>query len=367
MPLPTDPAAFLDSTPLVPIEIDAPGAGVRYVGPQACALLGYPTDVWYAEGFWSAKVLPDDQANAIDARRNSFEARGRHEIDYRMEHEDGRVVWVAELLQYAESEGRPLLRGFLWDVTGRKRQEVALWRSEERVRALLRRAPDAMVLTDAEGAVVNMNDQAEALFDYSLSDIVGSSIVHLLPEPLRPRLAELREAFERDPQRRSLVEGQPFAVQRSDGSEIPVEVSLSRVSDADEEGRILWSARDLTARRRLESLRRSEGQRATDSALEPMSCSVDRSGRLVYADDAFTQWVESPAEELRGRLVGDMLGAQLMKQLEGEVHAALEGRAGYRRCELGAPGRRIVADVAVAPRHDAGGALVGYTILMLPG
>lgn len=259
-----DPAAFLESTPLIPVELDASGR-VLYVGPQAGELLGFPLEAWREPDFWSGVVLPDDQATMTEVRRNSAEARGRHEIDYRIERADGRVVWVTEILRHAETDAGSVLRGFLWDVTGRKRQELALWKNEERLRAVIRKAPDALILTDAAGAVVNMNDQAEALFQYTLSDIVGSSLEHLLPEPLRPRLAHLRAAFGRDPQRRSLVEGHPFSIQRPDGSEIPVELSLSRVSAEDEESRILWAARDLTVRRRVEAQKRGTEAGPADS------------------------------------------------------------------------------------------------------
>lgn len=251
----SDPTRFLESTPILPMELD-PAGRVLYVGPQAEELLGVPEEEWASDDFWSTVVPPDDQSTMWAARRNTLETRGRHEVDYRMERGDGRVVWVAEVLVFAETERGHVLRGFLWDVTGRKRQELALWKKEERLRAMIRRAPDALILTDAAGAVVNMNDQAEALFQYSLSEIVGSSLEHLLPDSLQPRLAQLRAAFDRDPERRSIVEGQPFSIQRPDGSEIPVELSLSRVSAEEEESLILWVARDLTVRRRMESHKR---------------------------------------------------------------------------------------------------------------
>ncbi len=251
----SDPTDFLESVPLVPIEID-PAGRVLYVGAQAQDFLGVPAEEWANDGFWSNVVPPDDRSTIWEVRRNTAETRGRHEVDYRMERADGRVLWVAEMLQFAESERGPVLRGFLWDVTGRKRLELALWKKEERLRAMIRKAPDALILTDAAGAVLDMNDQAEAVFQYSLSEIVGSSLEHLLPGALQPRLAQLRAAFERDPERRSIVEGEPFSVQRPDGSEIPVELSLSRVSAEEEESRILWAARDLTVRRRMESQKR---------------------------------------------------------------------------------------------------------------
>lgn len=248
---PSDPLAFLESTPLVPIELTCEGA-VAWVGPQARELLGLPLERWYDADFWQTRVVPDDLATLTEARRHSMEGKARHEIDYRLQRADGRILWVCELLRLTDGT-RPTLQGFLWNVSDRKRQELALWRNEERIRGILRQAPDAMVLTDGSGHVINMNLQAEALFDYPLSDIAGSSLEHLLPECLRPRLGELLAQFDGDGSRRTLVEGESLAVQRGDGSEIPVEVSLGLVSGPGTDRRILWSVRDLSVRRRLEA------------------------------------------------------------------------------------------------------------------
>ena len=249
-----DAAGFLESTPLVPLEIRLDGS-VSYVGEQAEALLGFPLDVWHGGEVWDRCVVFDDRGTVAEARANSFEARARHELDYRLERTDGRILWVTELLTFAEDARGPLLRGFLWDITWRKRQELALWRAEERLRGLIRQAPDAMVLTDGQGRILNMNDQAQALFDYPLSDLAGSSLEHLIPERLRSRLGDLLVAFEGDHARRSLLDGESLAIQRADRCEIPVEMSLGLVSGPGEDRQILWAIRDLTVRRRLEAKR----------------------------------------------------------------------------------------------------------------
>ena len=251
---PPDAAAFLESTPLVPLEI-RPDGSVPYVGPQAEALLGLPRDVWHRGEVWDRCLMIDDRGTVAEARANSFQARARHELDYRLERADGGILWVTELLTFADDADGPVLRGFLWDITWRKRQELALWRAEERIRGLIRQAPDAMVLTDGNGRILNMNDQAEALFDYPLSDLAGSSLEHLLPERLRSRLGDLLVAFEGDHERRSLVDGESLAIQRADRCEIPVEMSLGLVSGPGEDRQILWAIRDLTVRRRLEAKR----------------------------------------------------------------------------------------------------------------
>lgn len=364
-----DPAGFLASTPLVPIEVAASDGRVRYVGAQACELLGHPLEAWHAPDFWSTSVLPDDQATVADVRDNTVEARGHHEVDYRMERADGRVVWIAELLRYAECGSDAILRGFLWDVSGRKRQEVALWKREERTRGLLRKAPDAMVLTDTAGTVINMNDQAEALFDYSLAEIVGSGIEHLLPELLRPRLTELRAAFERDPERGSVLEGQAFSVQRSDGSEIPVEVSLSLVSSGNEGGgRILWSFRDLTVRRRREAqTRTAAGARRRSSDPQPMACSVDGGLRLIDADETFVCWSGLEPAAVRTRTLGDLLDEGVVECLRPGIGSAMSGSAARCRCHVRGGGRpSFRADVGLMPLHDEDGRVGGCSLVFLP-
>lgn len=362
-----DPTGFLESTSLVPIELHADADGrVRYVGPQARELLGHPVERWYQAGFWTTSVLPDDQSTVADARRNSVEARGRHAIDYRMETAEGRVLWVSEMLRYVDGS-TPTLRGFLWNVTDRKRQEVALWRNERRLRALVRRAPDAMVLTDHEGRVLNMNDQAEALFDYRLSEMVGSSIDHLLPEPLRPRLAELRAAFDRDPARRSLVDGHSFAIQRSDGNEIPVELSVGLVAGADDERQLLWSARDLTVRRRVEAQQlRSEKSRRAD-APRVMACSVDTDGRYRWVDDAYARWHGHEPCALVGRCLDELLDERALERLRPSMQAALRGASGHLVCEIESPdGGPLSVQVGLVPQHDGAGIVTGYAMLMFP-
>lgn len=284
-----------------------------------------------------------------------------------METADGRVLWISEILRWVEGAA-PRLRGFLWDVSDRKRQEVALWRNEERLRALVRKAPDAMVLTDQEGRVLNMNDQAEALFDYRLSDLVGSCIDHLLPEPLRPRLAELRAAFERDPARRSLVEGHSFAIQRSDGTEIPVEMSVSLVSSDDDERQLLWSARDLTVRRRVEKQRRSAtGVPTDDTGDRAMACSVDVDGRYRYVSRAYARCYGSRPSDLVGRSMRDVVGDRTFARLKPSIEAALRGEAAQLRCEItDCEGRPFLCDVGVVPYHDTSDRVSGYSLMVLP-
>src|SRR5215469_12678986 len=133
-----------------------------------------------------------------------------------------------------------------------ERNAEALRLAEAKFRGLLESAPDPMVAVDREGRIVLVNAQAERSFGYQREDLLGQSMEILVPERLRQKCAQLREAFFREPEMRPLGTGLEIYGLRNDGSEFPVEVNLSLLETA--EG--LWGSaaiRDLTERRKLES------------------------------------------------------------------------------------------------------------------
>ena len=361
---PLDAIAFLESTTLVPWEGDAATGRVSYVGEQASAFLGYPLDEWLRADFWDSHVFPDDQATVGAARARLLSKGGSHVIDYRMEHADGRIVWACEVVSLSTDEhGVQTVRGFLMDVTERKRQEVMLWKKEERLRALLRGAPDALVLTDADGIILNMNDHAERLFSYALSEVVGSSIDHFVPERLRARLPELRAAFDRDPERRSLVDVHDFAVIRSDGEEVPVEIGMSVLPGSGDGRQFLCSVRDLTARRRVEAQLRSSERRVREIAdvLPAMVCYVDAGQRYRFVNDAYARWHGWARRQMTGRLVREVIGERAYAQVKASIEAVLSGSPGHFRGELeNRTGKRVPVDVSLVPQHDDDGSASGY-------
>ncbi len=361
------PPDFLETAPLVPIELNASSRAILYIGPQASALLGFEAEEWLDPAFAQSRILPDDQAGVEEARHAAIRSGVGH-VDYRMQHADGHVIWVNECTRrVAGPDGGERLRGFWIDITDRKLQELTLWRSEARLRALLRHAPDAMVLTDAGGRILDMNDQAEALFGYRLSDVVGSSFDHFLPTRLQPRLPGLRAAFDRDPHRRSLVDGHTFAIERSDGIELPVELSMSLVAGTDDARQLLCSVRDLTARRRIEAqLRSSERQlREMANVLPAMVCFLDTENRYRFVNDAYASWYGWERHQIEGRLLREVIGGHAYSELGDSVEAALAGRPTHfrGRMEDGA-GRTVPVDVTLVPQYDEGGPVAGYFVVV---
>jgi PAS domain S-box-containing protein len=172
--------------------------------------------------------------------------------------------------------------------------EEALRKSEERFRRVVEAAPNAMVMIRANGEIEMINAQAERVFGYSRSELLGQPVEILVPQRFRGHHPGLRQSFFTDPHSRPMGAGRDLYGLRKDGSEFPVEIGLNPI-ETDEGTMVLSSIVDISVRKRLEE----HFRRVVESAPSAMVM-INQSGRI--------EMVNAQAERVFGYSRSEMLG-----------------------------------------------------------
>lgn len=188
--------------------------------------------------------------------------------------------------------------------------------SDDVLRGLLAAAPDALLAVNEAGDIVFMNDQAERIFGWPRSELIGQPVERLVPERFASRHPAMRAGYVMHPTTRPMGVGLELWARRRDGSEFPAEISLSGFTTAD--GLLVAAAiRDVTVARRTEHRYRAVLASAPDATL-----GVDFNGRI--------ELLNAQAERLFGWTADELLGEQievLVPDMDRERH--VKHRAGY--------------------------------------
>jgi len=137
------------------------------------------------------------------------------------------------------------------EITERNWTGGAVIPSERHARAILEAVSEAILLINEAGIIVSVNRKTEEMFGYSREDVLGRPLEMLLPERFRSPHADHRAAYFRDPHVRPMGQGLNLLARRRDGTDFPVEISLSYVR-TDEGMQALAFVTDITRRRAME-------------------------------------------------------------------------------------------------------------------
>jgi len=159
------------------------------------------------------------------------------------------------------------LIGLLASEIGRARDHR---RQATRFRSAIEGAPDAMVIVDEGGCINLVNGQTETLFGYAREELIGQSVEILLPEALRKGHRERRREYAQAPKARPMGRDIDLNARRRDGTDIPVEISLSPL-DSSDGALVVCAIRDISERRRSElNLKRLHRMRVMMSEVSTM-------------------------------------------------------------------------------------------------
>ena len=247
--------------------------------------------------------------------------------------------------------------------------------------AILEAIPDALVAVNQQGVIVKTNSQAEAMFGYTRDELIGQRVEVLVPERQRSAHDQHRVEFHERPKIRRMGSGLDLRGRRRDGSEFPVEISLSPIRAGDTMI-VLTAIRDITDRKRIEEeLRRANEELERRSARELRDSQNRLAAIAEFSQDAIigktldgiiTQWNKG-AEEMYGYSAMEMIDRSVSilcppdrpDEIPGILARIRNGeRVDYfESVRVTKDGRRLNVSISVSPIYDAEGKIVGASAI----
>lgn len=246
-------------------------------------------------------VLPLRQMVRLARRAGRGDYSGR--LDYRADDEIGELASA-----FNDSNART--QQLIDELAARM---AAAERAEAEANALLEAAADGILISAADGRIVRVNREAERIFGYSRQELLGRSVQDLVPDRLRSSHRNYWSGYMAAPLPRVMGRQATVAGLRKNGSEIPLEISLSPARHG-EQPSVIAVVRDVTERLRAEADHR---RLLTILDTTPDMVAIFKPNRqLVYLNPAGRELLGiGPEDSLEGRSKDELLSPSARRLL----------------------------------------------------
>ncbi|RQW84425.1 MAG: response regulator [Methylococcus sp.] len=181
-------------------------------------------------------------------------------------------------------------------------RQTELRRTEAWYRGIIEKAPDGILVMNADGDIILANPRAEAIFGYAPNELIGQKVETLVPKSIRPAHPANRARFMRGESPRGMGEGIELRGVNKQGVEFPLEIGLSRLPGLTGElDNVCASVKDISERKEAENrIRESERQVRFMLASSPVAVRIVDSEtlKLVYANPSYAALIHAQPEQL---------------------------------------------------------------------
>jgi PAS domain S-box-containing protein len=295
---------------------DRRGKIVR-VSPSARAILGYEANEMIARN-GSDFVYFDDLDAVRDEMRMARRGKLTRHFDTRYLHKDGRVVALAWSGVWSEPEQRHFFIGR--DMTESRKAREALRESEQMALGIIDTAIDGFIQFDAAGIVLDWNRQSETMFGRARHEAVGRRFAEFaIPAEVRDGFSQRLARFVRASGLSVPVQRYETRALRRDGSEFPVEVSMTALRRGD--GCVLNAfVRDLTEKIKIEEqFRQAQKMEAVGQLTGGLAHDFNNLLAIIIGNlDVLSELHELDSEQqelLHGAIGAALSGSELTRRL----------------------------------------------------